>query len=194
MTRLRAVAASVACAGLLLSGCSGDSSDDSSLEELDSDATPTATPTPAALKDIPKEPPTALKNETKSVKGAVEFVSYVVDLISYAVPTRDADPLLALDEDGTCTSCKALSDVLAEAEADEVREVRSGPITVKRVKVQDTVDPIWLFGVKVDIPAGKKINDDGRVVEALDADPNGHLTVSFGWAGDHWDLQEYRWD
>jgi len=88
--------AGLAAAGLLLSGCGGDSPEPKPLPK-DSKISPSESPsaTPPAM-------PAAAKKKTKA--GAVSFVRHYVAVLNYATFSGETDAARAMDG-GKCKSC-----------------------------------------------------------------------------------------
>ena len=79
------LAAGLVAAGLLLSGCGGDSPEPKPLPK-DSKSSPSASPSAT-----PPEMPAAAKKKTKA--GAIAFVRHYVELINYAGRSGEPRPL-----------------------------------------------------------------------------------------------------
>ena len=109
--------AGLAAAGLLLSGCGGDSPEPKPLPK-ESKSSPSSSPTPT-----PPEMPAAAKKKTKA--GAEAFVEHYVQLINYAGESGSTRGLQGLSL-STCVKCKALADGIAKIYANGGRIVGGG--------------------------------------------------------------------
>jgi len=88
--------AGLAAAGLLLSGCGGDSPEPKPLPK-ESKSSPSSSPTPT-----PPVMPAVAKKKTKA--GAVAFARHYVHLINHAQATGDTGPLASV-ETADCSTC-----------------------------------------------------------------------------------------
>ena len=107
----------LAAAGVLLSGCGGDSPEP---KPLPKDSKSSASASPSAT---PPVMPAAAKKKTKA--GAEAFVEHYIEVVNYAGESGSTRELQTLSLN-TCVKCKALADGIAKVYSDGGRIVGGG--------------------------------------------------------------------
>jgi hypothetical protein len=184
-------AALSALVALAAAGCgggsatAGDPEPTLTISSAPADGDPTA---PAALPAKPQRP-----RDVESRAGAQEFASFVVETIWYAGSTHDTDAVLALDHDGTCSSCRELDRKLERDTWQVPVDQDEPPATVRRVFVTYVDGPVRVLGVVFDNPRHKEVRADGKVVDHLPARQRQYIDVGLTWRHSGWDLNDYKY-
>jgi Family of unknown function (DUF6318) len=186
-----ALAALAALVALAVAGCGGGSA-------TAGDPRPTLTISSApadgeqdAPVKLPAEP--QRPRDVESRAGAEAFASFAVETIWYAASTHDTQALLALDANGTCSSCRELDRKL---DRDSWQVPVAGdrePAEVRRADLTAVDGRVRLLGVVFDNPPLKEIAAGGRVVERLPGRKRQYVDVGLTWQQGQWVLNDYKY-
>ena len=185
--RLRVLVATAVLA-LTMTAC-GDSGSKSGLPELS--ATPSAKPTTGTpLDQVPQSPPKRPK-DVQSTKGAVEFSSYVVEMISYTLATNKADELFAIADRQLCQACKRVSDGVEEREGR--LQILDEAVLTKDAKPALIEGGFYNISQSTDWPGGSEVYPKTGKVSATIRDPGPtDMTVNLQWRRGKWVLLDYK--
>jgi hypothetical protein len=181
----------VAFVVLMAAGCGGGSA-------TAGDPQPTLTISSAPA-DGEQAPPVQLPTEpqrprdVESRAGARAFAGYVVETIWYAASTHDTQALLALDANGTCSSCRELDRKL-DRDSWQVPVARDrDPAEVRRAELTAVDGRVRLLGVVFDNPPLKEIAAGGKVVQRLPGRKRQYVDVGLTWQQGRWVLNDYKY-
>ena len=167
------------------SATAGDPEPTLTVSSAPADGEPTA---PAALPAEPQRP-----RDVESRPGAEVFASYVVETIWYAASTHDTEALLALDANGTCSSCKELDQKLDRDTWQVPVDGDRPPAEVRRADLTAVDGRVRLLGVVFDNPPLKEVAAGGKVVERLPGRTRQYVDVGLTWQQGQWVLNDYKY-
>jgi hypothetical protein len=183
---MRAVIAVVAVAAAVLAGCSGsDDSDD--IAPLQS-PTPSATSTetaPVAPASVESKRP----DDVQSGQGAKDFSVFVMQNIVYAISTNDTEPLLALSDGASCTTCVSLAK--ANRERGDVAQVPVGDTAIESIEVEKQSDTRYVVRQTLAFPEIETKDLSSGTVSETDEPSDLPVTAVVVWKDGQWKLQDY---
>jgi hypothetical protein len=174
----RAIGAILACAALVVSGCSGGDDPAPSKSVSASSSPSSASPTTAAASEVPA----AARAHTP--EGAEAFVRYFYDEINRAWTSPEAGIVLQLGV-SECQSCKAFDDTAAELVAKKHRYA-TRPVTVESARATNE-GPTGQQYVAAKLHQHRvNIVDMAGTVISTDDDEIFDSTVALVWKGGEW--------
>jgi hypothetical protein len=140
---------------------------------------------------LPAEP--QRPRDVESRAGAKAFASFAVETIWYAASTHDTQALLALDANGTCSSCRELDRKLDRDTWQVPVAGHRSPAEVRRADLTAVDGRVRLLGVVFDNPPLKEIAAGGEVVERLPGRKRQYVDVGLTWQQGQWVLNDYKY-
>ena len=140
---------------------------------------------------LPAEP--ERPRDVESRAGAEAFASFAVETIWYAASTHDTQALLALDANGTCSSCRELDRKLDRDTWQVPVADNRAPAEVRRAELTAVDGRVRLLGVVFDNPPLKEIAPGGEVVERLPGRKGQYVDVGLTWQQGQWVLNDYKY-
>jgi hypothetical protein len=140
---------------------------------------------------LPAEP--QRPRDVESRAGAKAFASFAVETIWYAASTHDTQALLALDANGTCSSCRELDRKLDRDTWQVPVAADRAPAEVRRAELTAVDGRVRLLGVLFDNPPLKEIAAGGEVVERLPGRKRQYVDVGLTWQQGQWVLNDYKY-
>jgi hypothetical protein len=172
-----------------LAACS-DSDDKGSDKPTDSPTpSPVRSTTGTLLDNVPTSPPKRPK-DVRSKDGAFAFSAYSVDVIFYALATKDIDALYGIADRELCRACKQVQDGM-EKRGNKI-QVGKGPQVVSSPKLTSQEGDFYTVRQRVKLPDGAVISPTtGEEYSKLDGSGK-VMNVNIRWVKDAWILLDYK--
>ena len=184
---IRVVRYAVLVGTLVLAGCNGDAGGPTTLPDVTTSPSDTATPTESPTVEPPVEPDNA---HEYSAEGVEAFTLYAIEVINYAYQTNDVTSLKQIMTPD-CQFCLSTIDRLVTIE-NAGGHVEGGQLIPNRnmISISGPTEGVQTSaGAEMSITASTTFDGDGTI---RDTQPNDDLYAIFNliWEEDAWRLEE----
>jgi hypothetical protein len=176
---------------LVAAGCGGGSATGGDPEPTLTISSAPADGAQDAPVELPEEP--QRPRDVESRAGAEAFARFVVETIWYAASTHYTQALLALDVNGTCSSCRELDRKLDRDSWQVPVAGDRAPAEVRRVELTGVDGRVRLLGVVFDNPPLKEVDAGDEVVQRLPGRKRQYVDVGLTWQQGRWVLNDYKY-
>jgi hypothetical protein len=177
----RAIGAILACAALVVSGCSGGEDPAPSKRVSASSSPSSASPTTAAASEVPA----AARAHTP--EGAEAFVRYFIDRVNFAWTTPEAGVISALSEAG-CKSCVDLEKTASDLAKSQHRYDSPvvSVVTVTSLASKPGTQTVLFVGTQ---RKANVVDADGRVLSS-DPEQRSRRVFVLAWQDQRWSVSQ----
>ena len=181
------IAVVILAAALVLAGC-GSSSDGKDVKPLQS-ASPSASATPTGDPVAPPSVKPTRPDDVKSGLGAKAYSIFVMQNVVYAISTNDTEPLLALSDGASCTTCISLAK--ANHKRGDRAQVPTADTAITDIAVDKQNASRYTVRQTLDFPEVEITDLSTKKVVDTSAAADIRVTSVVVWKDGQWRLENY---